>query len=341
VARLVALSNADPTTSLLQETATVPPSEHDPMVLVDGLRKSFGAHTALDGMSLRIPRGQVFGLLGPNGAGKSTLVRVLSTLLTPDSGTVLINGIDVRAAPALVRRQIGLAGQAAAVDDLLTGMENLRLIGRLQGLRRTDANTRATRLLARFRLDDVADRLVGGYSGGMRRRLDLAGALVGGPRLVVLDEPTTGLDPQSRLDMWDMVTELASDGTTVLLTTQYLEEADQLADDIAVIDRGRVVARGTSDELKQAAGGDLVSLVVRDRGDLPAACAVVAAVGTAAPATTVRTRRIEVAVAGGNSSLASIIDRLAELGIETCEIGLRRPSLDDVFLRLTAEGQVS
>jgi ABC-2 type transport system ATP-binding protein len=248
-------------------------------VRVEGLTKSFGATRALDGVDLEIPSGTILGLLGPNGAGKTTTVRILTTLLRPDAGRAVVAGYDVVEQPQQVRKAIGLSGQYAAVDENLTGSENLYLVGRLYGLSRKAARARAAELLARFKLTEPAERPSKTYSGGMRRRLDLAGALVSSPQVVVLDEPTTGLDPRGRLDTWSMISELVADGATVLLTTQYLEEADQLADRIVVIDRGRAIAAGTADELKSQVGGERLQVVVARPEQVAFAQQVLADVG--------------------------------------------------------------
>lgn len=300
-----------------------------------GIVKSFGAHRALDGVDLTIPAGTVLGLLGPNGAGKTTMVRVLTTLLTPDAGTARVAGYDVVGQADEVRGAIGLSGQYAAVDDMLTGYENLYLVGRLYGLGRAASAARARELLARFRLEQAADRLSRTYSGGMRRRLDLAGALVARPAVVVLDEPTTGLDPRSRMDTWDMVRELVADGTSVLLTTQYLEEADQLADSIVVIDRGRVVEEGTAADLKARAGAERLELAVEDADDLPALRRALEEVGAAEPVVDERLRRAHVLVNMGAKSLVEVLKRLDGEGVRVADVSLHRPTLDDVFLTLT------
>ncbi|MEC3980366.1 ATP-binding cassette domain-containing protein [Amycolatopsis sp. H20-H5] len=313
----------------------MPGRHREPAVLIEGLRKSFGSKKALDGVDLEMAAGQVFALLGPNGAGKTTTVRIITTLLRPDAGRVFVAGVDVSADPDAVRRSIGLSGQYAAVDDKLTGFENLYLVAKLYGMRRKEAAATARELLERFHLDDAADRLTGTYSGGMRRRLDLAGALVATPAVVVLDEPTTGLDPQSRLDTWDVVGELVNDGATVLLTTQYLEEADQLADRIAVIDHGRVIAEGTSDELKSSTGGERLELVTADERDLATAHRVLSTVGTAPPSVDRRARRIEVPVRDGQYALAAAVGKLNAERVRVLDLGLRRATLDDVFLALT------
>jgi ABC-2 type transport system ATP-binding protein len=312
--------------------------EPDPAVRVRGLVKTYGTTRALDGVDLDIPAGQVLGLLGPNGAGKTTTVRILTTLLRPDSGSAHVAGYDVLAEPDEVRQRIGLSGQYAAVDENLTGFENLYMVGRLYGRKKAAARTRARELLTRFRLEDAADRPAKGYSGGMRRRLDLAGALVAEPTVVVLDEPTTGLDPGGRLDTWEVIKELVADGTTVLLTTQYLEEADQLADSIVVIDHGRVIARGTADELKAQIGGERLELVVASAADLPATLEVLREVGTGEPSGDDHTRRAEILVDTGPKALIEALRRLDGQGIAVQDVALHRPTLDDVFLSLTGHG---
>ncbi len=314
------------------------PPEPDIAVRVRGLVKTYGSTRALDGVDLEIPAGRVLGLLGPNGAGKTTTVRILTTLLRPDSGEAWVAGHDVLAEPDAVRQRIGLSGQYAAVDENLTGFENLYMVGRLYGRRKPAARARARELLARFRLAEAADRPAKGYSGGMRRRLDLAGALVAEPAVVVLDEPTTGLDPGGRLDTWAVIKELVADGTTVLLTTQYLEEADQLADSIIVIDHGKVIARGTADELKAQIGGERLELVVAAAADLPATLDVLRAVGTGEPSGDEHTRRAEILVDTGPKALIEALRQLDGLGITVQDVGLHRPTLDDVFLSLTGHG---
>ncbi|MEU0532056.1 ATP-binding cassette domain-containing protein [Amycolatopsis tolypomycina] len=316
----------------------MPQPEPDTAVRVRGLVKTYGSTRALDGVDLDIPAGQVLGLLGPNGAGKTTTVRILTTLLRPDSGSAHVAGYDVLAEPDEVRRRIGLSGQYAAVDENLTGFENLYMVGRLYGRKKAAARSRARELLTRFRLEEAADRPAKGYSGGMRRRLDLAGALVAEPTVVVLDEPTTGLDPGGRLDTWEVIKELVADGTTVLLTTQYLEEADQLADSIVVIDHGRVIARGTADELKAQTGGERLELVVASAADLPATLDVLRAVGTGEPSGDDHTRRAEILVDTGPKALIEALRRLDSQGITVQDVGLHRPTLDDVFLSLTGHG---
>ncbi|MGK3208297.1 ATP-binding cassette domain-containing protein [Amycolatopsis sp. MEPSY49] len=312
--------------------------EPDSAVQVRGLVKTYGSTRALDGVDLDIPAGRVLGLLGPNGAGKTTTVRILTTLLRPDSGSAHVAGFDVLAQPDEVRQRIGLSGQYAAVDENLTGFENLYMVGRLYGRRKSAARSRARELLARFALEEAADRPAKGYSGGMRRRLDLAGALVAEPTVVVLDEPTTGLDPGGRLDTWGVIKELVADGTTVLLTTQYLEEADQLADSIVVIDHGRVIARGTADELKAQIGGERLELVVASPADLPATLAVLREVGTGEPSGDDHTRRAEILVDTGPKALIEALRRLDGQGIAVQDVALHRPTLDDVFLSLTGHG---
>ncbi|GLY65143.1 daunorubicin resistance protein DrrA family ABC transporter ATP-binding protein [Amycolatopsis taiwanensis] len=302
------------------------------------LEKAYGSTRALNGVDLTIPTGQVLGLLGPNGAGKTTTVRILTTLLRADSGEAWVAGHNVRTEPDAVRRAIGLSGQYAAVDENLTGFENLYLVGRLYGRKRAAARARARELLARFRLEEAADRPAKGYSGGMRRRLDLAGALVAEPSVVVLDEPTTGLDPGGRLDTWKVIKELVADGTTVLLTTQYLEEADHLADTIVVIDKGRVIASGTADELKAMIGGERLELVVASAADLPATRQVLREVGSGEPAGDDQARRVEILVDTGPKALIEALRRLDAQGITVQDVALHRPTLDDVFLSLTGHG---
>ncbi|AEW96202.1 MULTISPECIES: daunorubicin resistance protein DrrA family ABC transporter ATP-binding protein [Streptomycetaceae] len=301
----------------------------------EGLVKTFGGVRALDGVDLDVPEGTVLGLLGPNGAGKTTTVRVLTTLLRPDSGRAMVAGIDVLAHPNEVRRSIGLSGQFAAVDEYLTGRENLRMVGRLYQMPSRAAKARADELLERFNLADAADRPAKTYSGGMRRRLDLAAALVVRPPVMFMDEPTTGLDPRNRQQLWEVIKELVAGGTTLLLTTQYLEEADHLAHDIAVVDHGRVIARGTSDQLKARTGGERVEVVVHDAELLPTAAEVMNGFAKAAATVETHTRRITAPVTGGAKLLAEVIRELDTRGIEIDDIGLRRPTLDDVFLSLT------
>ncbi|MET8985488.1 ATP-binding cassette domain-containing protein [Nonomuraea wenchangensis] len=305
----------------------------DPIVVAEGLHKSFGDTQALRGLDLNVPRGTVCGVLGPNGAGKTTAVRILATLSDPDAGHARIAGYDVVRAAGKVRERIGLAGQYAAVDDKLTGRGNLRMFGRLSHLSRREAHRRADELLDRFGLTDAADRQVAGYSGGMRRRLDLITCLILRPEVLFLDEPTTGLDPRSRGEIWDSIRELVADGTTVLLTTQYLDEADQLADDIAVVDHGRVIATGTPDELK-ATIGDRLDVTLESPAALPAAMTVLNAL-TGADPTATDADRLSVALPGGRLRLADVVRELDRAGVAAADVSLRRPTLDEVFLRLT------
>jgi ABC-2 type transport system ATP-binding protein len=302
---------------------------------VEGLVRHFGDVRALDGIDLWVDQGAIVGLLGPNGAGKTTAVRVLTTLLTPDRGRAAVGGFDVTDRPDEVRRLIGLSGQYAAVDEYLTGRENLDMVGRLYHLSPKDSRRRAGDLLERFDLTDAADRPAKTYSGGMRRRLDLAASLVAKPQVVILDEPTTGLDPRSRLGMWDVIRELVSDGATVLLTTQYLEEADLLADSIVVIDHGRVIARGTPDELKGQVGGERIELVVRDDGALGAASDALSRVTASQPEVDVEARRVTAPVTDGAGVLVDIVRALDAEVEHIADLALRRPTLDDVFLSLT------
>ena len=300
-----------------------------------GLVKRYGDVTALDRLDLDVPRGTVLGLLGPNGAGKTTVVRILTTLIEPDEGEATVAGADVRTQPGAVRARIGLSGQYAAVDEYLTGFENLDMIGRLYKLGRKRSRERARELLEQFSLSEAADRPVKGYSGGMRRRLDLAGALVASPPVLFLDEPTTGLDPRSRTDMWDVLRELVRGGTTLLLTTQYLEEADLLADDILVIDHGHAIAHGTADQLKAQVGGERVEVIVAAPADLTPARAVLEAVAVGEVVVEEHTRRLTAPVSGGGAVLAEALRRLDAEGVRISDIALRRPTLDDVFLSLT------
>ncbi len=304
-------------------------------ITATGLVKRYGDVVALAGVDLSVPSGTVLGLLGPNGAGKTTAVRILSTLLRPDRGSATVAGVDVLADPREVRRRIGLSGQYAAVDEYLTGFENLQMIGRLYHLGRPRARERARELLAAFHLEDAADRPARTYSGGMRRRLDLAGALVANPPVLFLDEPTTGLDPRSRIEMWEVIQNLVKAGTTLLLTTQYLEEADVLADTIVVIDHGRVIARGTADELKAQVGGERLEVTVSDADRLDDAVAVLAPVAAGEASTEPHRRAMTLPVAGGAAALVDALRRLDGAGIAIDDVGLRRPTLDDVFLTLT------
>ncbi|MFT4396662.1 ATP-binding cassette domain-containing protein [Gordonia lacunae] len=297
------------------------------------LVKRFGDFTAVDGVSFTVPRGSVLGLLGPNGAGKTTTVRMMTTLSPPTSGTARIAGYDVREQPGMVRQNMGLTGQAATVDEILTGRENLRMIGGLYGIGRKTLARRSEELLEQFSLADARDKQVKSYSGGMRRRLDLAVSLLATPPVLFLDEPTTGLDPRSRSELWEVLRELVAEGTTLLLTTQYLEEADQLADDIVVIDKGTIIAHGTSLQLKEQAGSASLVLTVSHADDLPAAEALLRKNG-AEVFVDVAARRLTTA-AGGLGDLPRVAAWFDESGIAVDDFGLSRPSLDDVFLSLT------
>ncbi len=304
-------------------------------ILVEGLHKRYGEVVALDGVDLAVPEGTVLGLLGPNGAGKTTAVRVLTTLTKPDAGRAQVAGLDVVREPARVRTLIGLAGQYAAVDGNLTGRENLVLVGRLNHMSRRDARSRATVLLQRFDLSDAADRTVKTYSGGMRRRLDLAAALVNRPPVLFLDEPTTGLDPRSRTELWSIIGELVAEGTTLLLTTQYLEEADRLAHRIAVIDVGRVIAEGTSDELKARLGGTSLEVGVPDELAAKGAAEVLSPLGMLAERDGDGGTVLRLTVENGPRALVEVVRGLDARGITATSLALREPSLDDVFLALT------
>jgi ABC-2 type transport system ATP-binding protein len=305
------------------------------VIRASGLVKRYGDVVALDGLDLEVPEGTVLGLLGPNGAGKTTAVRILTTLLIPNEGSAEVAGIDVLADPDGVRKRIGLSGQYAAVDEYLTGFENLDMIGRLYRLGRRPAAARSRELLERFDLAEAGDRPVKTYSGGMRRRLDLAGALVAEPSVLFLDEPTTGLDPRSRTTMWEVIRELVTAGTTLLLTTQYLEEADRLADDIVVIDHGRAIARGTADQLKSQVGGERIELVVGSAASLPAARDVLEEFSDGEVVADEHNRALTAPVAGGAGSLVAALRELDRKGVDILDVGLRRPTLDDVFLTLT------
>jgi ABC-2 type transport system ATP-binding protein len=306
-------------------------------IVAEGLVKIYRSRKsevrAVDGLDLTVAEGTVLGLLGPNGAGKTTTVRILSTLLRPDSGHATVAGFDVVRQAQQVRQVIGLSGQYAAVDENLTGRENLWLFGRLYQLPSAEARRRAGDLLEQFDLGDAADRVVKTYSGGMRRRLDLASALTGRPRLLFLDEPTTGLDPRGRLGMWEVIRGLVREGTTLLLTTQYLEEADELAHTIAVVDHGKIIARGTADELKAHVGGERIEVVVHNRDDIPRAVLVLGAGGDHTIDDHIR--KITVPARGGAVRLVQVVRELDEAGIVIDDIALRRPTLDDVFLTLT------
>jgi daunorubicin resistance ABC transporter ATP-binding subunit len=307
-------------------------------VTVEGVRKRFGDTDALAGVDLVVEEGEVLGMLGPNGAGKTTLVRVLATLLPPDSGSARIFGRDVIGDAEVVRRSIGLTGQYAAVDELLTGRENLRMFGELFHLSGREARRRSDDLLERFDLADAADRTAKTYSGGMRRRLDLASSLLIRPRLLFLDEPTTGLDPRSRNAIWEITRELVDEGTTLLLTTQYLEEADVLADRIAVIDHGTIIAEGTGDELKDHVGGQVVDIVLSDPADVDRARA---AVPTAEFAGDARSLRVAIDADDALAVVSQVADALSRAEVAVRDLGLRRPTLDDVFLQLTGDPAVA
>jgi len=310
-------------------------SNSDDAIVVEGLRKHYGDVHALDGVDLHVPRGSVLGVLGPNGAGKTTAVKVLTTLIQPDAGRAIVNGIDVVKDPAGVRRSIGLAGQSAAIVEELTGRENLEFVGRLFHLGKARSKARAQDLLEQFGLTDAAERRAKTYSGGMARRLDLAASLVARPDVLFLDEPTTGLDPRARNDMWGVIRELVAGGTTLLLTTQYLEEADELADNIVVFDRGKVIAEGTSDDLKDTVGGDVVEFTIDDANDREAALAAVRSIDTTDPTLT-DTGVITVRAGDrGSDRLVEVVRALDSAQLRPQGLGLRRPSLDDVFLALT------
>lgn len=305
------------------------------MVEATGLVKHYGDVKALDGLDLTVPEGTILGLLGPNGAGKTTAVNILTTLIMPTAGQATVAGADVVKKPARVRKRIGLSGQFAAVDENLTGFENLDMIGRLYRLGRDKAKVRARELLDRFDLDEAADRPVKTYSGGMRRRLDLAGAIVAEPPVLFLDEPTTGLDPRSRTDVWTVIRDLVGKGTTVLLTTQYLEEADQLADDIVVIDHGKEIAHGTSDELKAMIGGERIEVTVTSPTDVAEAQAIMSRFASGELQVNERSRKLVAPIAGGTSVFRQALNAIDDAGLDVYDVGLRRPTLDDVFLSIT------
>jgi ABC-2 type transport system ATP-binding protein len=300
---------------------------------VEGIVKHYGEVRALDGVDLQARPGRVLGLLGPNGAGKTTLVRILATLIEADAGTARVTGLDVVADAARVRERIGLAGQYAAVDENLTGLENLTMVGRLYGAERPEAKRRGAELLERFELSDAADRVAKTYSGGMRRRLDLAAALVAEPPVLFLDEPTTGLDPRSRLGLWGVIEGLVAEGTTVLLTTQYLDEADRLADEVAVIDHGRLIAEGTPNELKDRLGGERLEVRLESASDALRATEVLAPMSDEPPSAA--GHDVTVAVRETHGVIVEAVRRLSEAGIDVEDLALRRPTLDDVFLALT------
>ena len=308
-------------------------SDHDPAIVVEGLRKRYGAKQALDGLDLTVRAGTVQGILGPNGAGKTTAVRIMSTLLRPEEGRVEVAGIDVRTRADEVRSRIGLLGQNAAVDEELSGRQNLELFGRLYHLGARRAGARADELLARFGLADTGNKALKQYSGGMRRRLDLAASLISRPRVLFLDEPTTGLDPRGRTEVWNAVRSLVGGGTTVLLTTQYLEEADQLADQIAVINHGKVIAEGTADELKSKTGGDRIDVVLHDTSQL----ALAASLLPGEVAVDEDRRMVSASVTDRMAALTETVRALEAVGIEAEDIAVRRPTLDEVFMHLTKE----
>ncbi|UDY33884.1 ATP-binding cassette domain-containing protein [Dermatobacter hominis] len=308
-----------------------------PAVLADGLVKRFGDTEALRGVSFEIPRATVLGVLGPNGAGKTTAVRILTTLLRPDAGRALIDGIDVVRQPRRARARIGLTGQYAAVDERLTGFENLLLVGRLFHMTKDAAAVRGRELLERFSLDEAADRVVKGYSGGMRRRLDIAMSLIAEPSVLFLDEPTTGLDPRSRLEMWDVIDGLVADGTTLLLTTQYLDEAERLADDIVVIDKGTVIARGTEEELKEQSGGASVQVTLVDVGALERVRGLIDGIVPAGATGSfdAEARTVTLPVVQTDHVVPTVVRALDDAGIDVLDVAVRQPTLDDVFLQLT------
>ena len=307
----------------------------DALIEADGLSKKFGKVQALSDLSLTLPPGKPVAILGPNGAGKTTFIRMVATLLQPDRGSLLVGGHDVVRDPMAVRRMIGLAGQSAAVEEMMTGRENLVMVARLYGQRAGAAKRSAARILEQMDLEEAADRQVRTYSGGMRRRLDLGASLVGSPRLLLLDEPTTGLDPGSRNEVWDGIREMSWAGTDIVLTTQYLDEADHLASSIVIIDGGRVIAQGTPDELKSRVGADMVELHTVDLPTMYRAAEVLGSLGMAEPATDPATRRCSIAAPGGSRLLPIVVRALDEAGVPVEDIALRRPTLNEVFLALT------
>jgi daunorubicin resistance ABC transporter ATP-binding subunit len=307
-----------------------------PLIEAAGVEKAFGSNPALRSVDLSVEAGTVLALLGRNGAGKTTFVRILSTLLAPDEGRLSIAGVDVRRDPGTVRSLIGLAGQFAAVDDTLSGRENLELVGRLYGLRRGEARSRAAGVLERLGLADAGDALVRTYSGGMRRRLDLGASLVGRPLVLIMDEPSTGLDPRSRMELWGLIEELVEDGTTLLLTTQYLEEADRLASRVALIDRGRNIAEGTPDELKQRVGGDVLEVSANTPSDVERLVGVLGGIGSGEPVPDLRGQRVTLPTSERVQTLLAAARRIEDAGIAIADLAIRRPSLDDVFLTLTS-----
>jgi ABC-2 type transport system ATP-binding protein len=307
----------------------------DALIEAHGLSKKFGKVAALTDLSLELPAGQPVAILGPNGAGKTTFIRMVATLIRPDTGTLRVGGHDVVREPMAVRRMIGLAGQSAAVEEMMTGRENLVMVARLYGQGRDEAVASAKRILQQMDLEDAADRRVKTYSGGMRRRLDLGASLAGAPQLLLLDEPTTGLDPGSRNEVWDAVREMSWGGTDILLTTQYLDEADHLAAHIVIIDGGRVIAQGTPDELKSRVGADIVELHAADVPTMQQAAEVLGSLGMAEPSTDPSTRRASIAAPAGARLLPIVVRALDDAGVPVEDIALRRPTLDEVFLELT------
>lgn len=306
-----------------------------PIIEAEGLRKRFGKTAALDGLDLVAEPGRVVAVLGPNGAGKTTFVRAVATLLQPDEGSLRVAGHDVRREPEAVRQMLGLAGQFAAVEPAMTGRENLEMVARLFGQTRREARSNASAVLAQLGLEDAAGHLVRTYSGGMRRKLDLGASLVGAPRLLLLDEPTTGLDPRSRIELWDAIHALVQQGTDVLLTTQYLDEADHLASHVVIVDRGRAVASGTPLELKRQIGGSVIEVHARDRADLPMIARALASLDHADPRIDESTRRVSVSVEPGGDPLRASLRALQELNADVEDVALRQPKLDEVFLALT------
>ena len=306
-----------------------------PAIEAIGLVKRYGEQRALDGVDLDVPRGAVCAMLGPNGAGKTTAVRILTTLTEPDEGSATVAGHDILRDPVSVRRSLGLAAQDATVDGLLTGRENLEMIGELHHLGRRPAKARAAELLDQFSLVDAASKLAKEYSGGMRRRLDLAATLVARPEVLFLDEPTTGLDPRARNELWAVLDTLVGQGTTVLLTTQYLEEAERLADDIVVVDHGHVIARGDARELKRQIGGDHLHVVVADPADLEAVTRIMAEVADGRPSVDAAERSVTAPTDGGVAAISALASALVDANVEVDDLGLRQPTLDDVFLTLT------